>query len=146
MKTEFRKAALPAELPRLIAFDRRVFTATDCFNAEYWRECEPWWLVVGGVRVGCCAFESSRNRRKLYISTTGILPKYRRMGYGQLMKAWQVAYARRRGYSRLITHTRVSNGAMIGLNEKFGFRILRRVENYYTEPDEGAVFMELRLK
>jgi ribosomal protein S18 acetylase RimI-like enzyme len=147
MKTEFRKAAMPKELRSLMAFDRRVFPASDCFDADYWRECDAWWLVVSGVRVGCCAFEKGGEaRRSLYISTTGILPKYRGMGFGQLMKAWQVAYARRLGYRRLVTHTRKSNTAMIALNERFGFCIVRTTPGYYEEPAEAAVFMELKLK
>ena len=130
-----------------MAFDRRVFPVADCFDADYWRECEPWWLVVSGVKVGCCAFEKGgEGAPSLYISTTGILPKFRRMGYGQLMKAWEIAYGRRMGYRRLITHARESNAAMIALNERFGFRIARTTADYYVEPVEAAVFMELRLK
>jgi ribosomal protein S18 acetylase RimI-like enzyme len=147
MKTEFRKVAMPKELRSLMAFDRQVFPAADCFDADYWRECDAWWLVVSGVRVGCCAFEKGGEaRRSLYISTTGILPKYRGMGFGQLMKAWQVAYARRLGYRRLVTNTRKSNAAMIALNERFGFCIARTTPGYYEEPAEEAVFMELKLK
>ena len=147
MRTEFRKAVIPKELHSLMTFDRRIFPASDCFDAEYWRECDAWWLVASGVKVGCCAFEKGgAARRSLYISTTGILPKYRRLGYGQLMKAWEIAYARRSGYRRLGTHTRQSNAAMIALNERFGFRILRTTPGYYAEPAEAAVFMQLRLK
>jgi ribosomal protein S18 acetylase RimI-like enzyme len=146
MKTEFRKVAMPKELFSLMAFDRQVFPAADCFDADYWRGCEAWWLLVRGVRVGCCAFEKGGEAgRSLYISTTGILPKYRGMGFGQLMKAWQVAYARRLGYRRLVTHTRKSNAAMIALNERFGFCIVRTTPGYYEEPSEEAVFMELKL-
>jgi ribosomal protein S18 acetylase RimI-like enzyme len=147
MKTEFRKAAIPGELAGLMAFDRRVFPASDCFDADYWKECEAWWLLVSGVKIGCCAFEKGdAAKRSLYISTTGILPRYRRMGYGQLMKAWQIAYAHRHGYQRLVTHTRESNAPMIALNRRFGFRVARTTRNYYADPAEAAVFMELRLK
>lgn len=147
MKTEFRKASIRKELRSLMAFDRRVFPAPDCFDADYWKECEAWWLLVSGVKVGCCAFEKAGEaKRSLYISTTGILPKYRKLGFGQLMKAWEIAYARRLEYRRLITHTRASNAPMIALNRRFGFRIVRTTPEYYAEPAEAAVFMELRLK
>jgi ribosomal protein S18 acetylase RimI-like enzyme len=147
MKTEFRKAAMPGELRSLMAFDGRIFPAADRFDAEYWSMCEAWWLVVSGVKIGCCAFEKGGEAKgSLYISTTGILPKYRGLGYGRLMKAWQIAYARRHGFRRLVTHTRQSNAAMIALNERFGFRIVRTTPRYYDEPPESAVFMELKLK
>jgi ribosomal protein S18 acetylase RimI-like enzyme len=45
-----------------------------------------------------------------------------------------------------VTHTRKSNTAMIALNERFGFRIVRITPGYYEEPAEEAVFMELKLK
>jgi ribosomal protein S18 acetylase RimI-like enzyme len=144
MKTEFRKARMPGELRALMLFDRRVFPASDCFDADYWRQCEAWWLLVSGVKAGCCAFEKPRaGSRSLYIATTGILPKYRGAGCGQLMKAWQIAYARLHGYKRLLTHTRAGNAPMIALNERFGFRIVRSVPGYYAEPEEAAVFMRL---
>jgi ribosomal protein S18 acetylase RimI-like enzyme len=136
---------MPQELNALVAFDRRIFPASDRFDDEYWRQCESWWLVAGGVRVGCCAFEKKAGGRTLYIATTGILPKYQRQGFGQLMKAWQIAYAQHRGYRRLACHSRESNSPMIALNERFGFRVIRKTPGYYTEPDEAAVLMELRL-
>ncbi|HKD08651.1 MAG TPA: GNAT family N-acetyltransferase [Bryobacteraceae bacterium] len=136
---------MPHELNALIAFDRRIFPASDRFEPEYWRQCESWWLFAGGVKVGCCAFEKRAHGRTLYIATTGILPKYQRRGFGQLMKAWQIAYAQHHRFRRLIGHSRESNSRMIALNERFGFRVIRRMRGYYAEPDETAVLMELRL-
>ena len=109
MKTEFRKASVPEKIPQPDGVDRRIFPASDCFDAEYWRECEAWWLLAGGVKMGCCAFEAVPGakpggaRQSLYIGTTGILPKYRGMGFGRLMKAWEVA-----GVCTIATATGVS--------------------------------------
>ncbi len=142
MKTEFRRAIQPLELRSLMAFDRRVFPAADRFDAEYWGLCDAWWLLVDGVKAGCCAFEKDSN---LYIATTGILPKYQGRGLGALMKAWQIAYARTHGFDRLVTHSRQSNAAIIALNRRFGFRVVRTVKNYYEEPAEAGVVMRLDL-
>lgn len=144
MKTEFRKAVLPRELKALMVFDRKVFPLTDCFDADYWRECDCWWLIVSGVKIGCCAFEKTASRT-LYIATTGILPAYRGQGFGALMKAWQIAYAHRHKFRRLRAHTRQNNKRMIELNEEFGFRIVKTEAHHYTAPDEPALLMELRL-
>ena len=57
MKTEFRKAIPAAEIRSLMAFDRKVFPPSDLFDADYWKACVVYWLIVDGVKVGCCAFE-----------------------------------------------------------------------------------------
>ncbi len=159
MKTEFRKASLPRDLRGLMAFDRKVFPKSDLFDAAYWRTCTPYWMLVDGTKVGCCAFEEhkdfsddtsplDRNRSRqgtLYICTTGILPRFRRQGFGALLKSWQLAYARYHGFHRVVTNTRSRNTAMIKLNRKFGFRVVRRTPRYYSDPTDASVVMELRL-
>jgi ribosomal protein S18 acetylase RimI-like enzyme len=148
MKTEFRKATLPREIRSLMTFDRKVFSASDLFPAEYWKACESWWMVIDGVKVGCCAFERRTDLRKgsLYLASTGILPSYRGRGLGQLLKSWQIAYAHTHGFTRILTHARERNEAIIALNTKFGFRTIRTAPRYYTDPEDAAVVMELRLK
>jgi ribosomal protein S18 acetylase RimI-like enzyme len=154
MITQFRKAILPKELGALLAFDRKVFPRADRFDAQYWSACESYWMIVGATKVGCCAFEkhvdfhsddgrAPRLRGSLYISTTGILPRFQNRGFGPLMKAWEIAYARYHGFDRVITTCRKSNSRMIALNRKFGFRIVRTVSRYYVEPPDSAVLMEL---
>lgn len=139
MRVEFRKAIQPKETRALMAFDRLVFPPSDRFDADYWKQCEAWWMFVGGVKAGCCAFE------KNYIATTGILPKFRRQGLGSLMKTWQIARARRKKYTCLIAHVRAGNAASLRLNEKFGFRIARRLAAWYRDPEEDGLVMRLDL-
>ena len=159
MRTEFRKAVLPQELRSLEAFDRKVFREADWFPADYWRMCESYWLLVDDMKAGCCAFQKHVDfqedlrgdgfnpslRGTLYISTTGILPKFQGQGFGQLLKAWQIAYARRHGFTRIVTNTRKRNRSMIALNRKFGFRTVRTAPRYYSDPTDAAVVMELVL-
>ena len=143
MNTEFRKAVIPDELRSLCAFDRKVFPS-DYFPPAEWKEYESYWLILDGKKkIGCCAFE--KQDEALYIATTGILPAYQRMGFGRLIKAWQIAYARRNKFKRLIAHTRKSNAAMIALNKEFGFRQAKTIPHYYEDPDESAVVMEMKL-
>jgi ribosomal protein S18 acetylase RimI-like enzyme len=156
MKTEFRKAVLPTEITALLAFDRKVFPAADRFDKAYWAACESYWLIVGNTRIGCCAFEKNvdfhddsgnapRRAGSLYISTTGILPKFQNQGFGPLLKSWEIAYARYHGFNRIITNCRKGNARMIALNRRFGFRIVRTIPRYYTEPTDSSVLMELLL-
>ena len=159
MITEFHKAIVPDEIRSLMAFDRKVFPKSDRFEAAYWNVCEPYWMVVDGVRVGCCAFEehvdfqddTSRdglNRRRpgsLYICSTGILPKFQGKGFGGLLKSWEISFARYHGFKRMVTNTRKRNAKMIALNRKFGFRMIRTTPRYYSDPVDSTVVMELSL-
>lgn len=154
MELEFRRADVETELRRLRDFDRRVFPPADLFPADYWRECEVWWMVAEGRRVGCCAFQRDVEfrddvdghdlpaSRTLYISSTGILPAAQRRGLGRLMKAWQIAYAQHHGFRRILTNTRAGNAPMIALNSEFGFRVVRTTPGYYHDPEEATVVME----
>jgi len=161
MKTEFRKAIVPTEIRSLVSFDHKTFHAyrEDWFLPGAWSGYESWWLVVDGRKVGCSAFELHKDFQddiredgenphcpgSLYIATTGILPRFRRQGFGTLLKCWQISYARQHGFTRIVTNTRKSNKAMIGLNKKFGFRVLRTTGEYYDGPHEPTVVMEKRL-
>jgi ribosomal protein S18 acetylase RimI-like enzyme len=157
MRTEFRMAVLPRELRRLVAFDHKIFKKADWFTRSDWERFRSYWMIVDGVKVGCCAFvhdvdfqadeENPPRRGSLYIPTTGILPRYRRKGFGELLKCWQIAYARRHGFKCIVTNCRKSNRRMIALNRKFGFRIIRRSRAmYYEDPPEPTIVMELRLR
>jgi len=159
MHTEFRKVDAHREIRSLMAFDRKVFRASDRFPADYWKGCESYWMLVGDTKVGCCAFQRHVDFQEdiredglnpplqgsLYISTTGVLPKYQGMGFGQLMKCWQNSYARFHGFSRMVTNTRKQNAAMVALNRKFGFETVRATPAYYRSPPDATVVMELIL-
>lgn len=155
METEFKRAAVPEDLRRLRAFDRKVFPPSDVFGTADWREYESYWMIVDGISVGCCAFQPHVDFQddrgginppmpgSLYISTTGILPKYQGIGLGRLLKSWQVAYAHHHRFHRIVTNTRKGNARMIALNGRFGFQILRTTPGYYSGPADSTVVMEL---
>lgn len=161
MYTEFRRAVVSEEIRSLTLFDHKTFHEYpgDWFGQATWRTYESWWLIVGKRKVGCCAFGlhidfnedihpdnyNPHRRRSLYVASTGILPQFRGKDFGTLLKAWQLSYARDHGFSRIVTNTRKSNKAMIRLNEKFGFKIIRTTRSYYQDPLEATVVMERRL-
>ena len=159
MHVEFRKAVVPAELRELLAFDRKVFVKSDLFRDEDWMRDDSYWMLVDGAKTGCCAFQAHRdfsedirkdrrNARKhgsLYITTTGILPRYQGQGFGKLLKIWQIAYARLHGFNRIVTNCRMRNAAIIGLNQSLGYRFVRATPRYYSGPTDATVVMELKL-
>src|SRR5258706_3514064 len=158
MQITFRKA-LPSELQSLLAFDHAVFKRSDWFDDEDWTLFESWWMIADGVHAGCCAFEkhvdfqedlhrgrpNPRLRGSLYIASTGILPRLQGKGLGVLLKSWQISYARRYRFTRIVSNTRKSNLRMIRLNRKCGFKVIRTTRGYYHDPVESTVVMELDL-
>jgi len=162
MQTEFLRAELPRDLRSLVIFDHKAFRQypADWFDREMWLDCEAWWMLMDGKRAGCCAFQKHVDFREdigqngqnphldgsLYIVSTGILPQLRGLGLGRLLKAWQVSYAIHHGFTRIVTNTRKSNRAMIHLNRSFGFKMTRTTPDYYRQPPESTVVMELLLR
>jgi len=142
-----------------VIFDHKAFAdyKADWFRPEDWARYESWWLIVNGIKAGCCAFvpnQDFQERRdpdvrprpgSLYIASTGILPRFRGQGFGDLLKRWQISYARYHGFQRIVTNSRATNVAMIGLNHKHGFKVIRTSPGYYENPAEPVVVMELRL-
>lgn len=156
----FKRASPTREMRKLKMFDSRVFRKSDRFEASYWSVCEPWWLIIDARKVGCCAFELNVDFTddihpdgenaplpgSLYVATTGILPGHQGKGLGKFMKRWQIAYAHHHGFTRIVTNARESNNRMITLNEAFGFKPTRTTPDYYEDPLEPTVVMELMLE
>ena len=155
MMLEFRRAVLPEAGAELWRLDVEIF-GRDAFPPEDWLSLESYWIVVDGRVAGCAAFipdvefqedlrgdgENAAQRGTLYIQSTGLLRAYRGRGLGKRIKEWEIEYARRNGFRRIVTNCRESNAAMISINEKFGFRAIRSTPGYY-EDGEATVVMEL---
>ena len=154
MMLEFRKTVLPEEGAELWKMDVEIF-GVDAFAPEDWLSLESYWIVVDGRVAGCAAFipdvefgedlgdgENLAQRGTLYIQSTGLLREFRGQGVGSRVKEWQIEYARRNGFVRMVTNCRESNAAMIAINEKYGFRAIRTTPGYYAD-GEATVVMEL---
>jgi ribosomal protein S18 acetylase RimI-like enzyme len=155
MTLEFRKAALPEEAAELWKLDVEIF-GVDAFALDDWLSLESYWIVVDGRVAGCAAFihdvefgedllgdgQNVQQRGTLYIQSTGLRKEYRGQGVGSRVKEWQIEYARRNGFGRIVTNCRESNAAMIAINERFGFRTMRKTPGYYGD-GEATVVMEL---
>jgi ribosomal protein S18 acetylase RimI-like enzyme len=157
MLLEFRRAVLPDEGVELWKLDAEIF-GKDAFPPEDWLRLESYWILVEGQVAGCAAFipdvefqedlvgdgENALQLGTVYIQSTGLLRAYQGRGLGKRIKEWEIEYARRNGFRRILTNCRESNAAMISINEKYGFRAIRRTPGYY-EDGEATVVMELAL-
>lgn len=151
VRATIHKSVLPRDRDALVEFDCQVF-GSDAFAPEDWDDLESYWMLVNGKRVGCCAFkrdcdfDGKKRHGSLYIVSMGILPGYRGEGLGDGFKGWQIAWARRHGFTQIVTNSRQSNRPMIRLNEKYGFESIGNTpQGYYSQPAEPAVVMELIL-
>ncbi len=152
-KIEFRKANVPDELDALCEFDRKVFHAypADWFPREEWADFESFWMIADGITVGCSSFLHGTDYNDqprpdcLFIVSTGVLPEFRRLGFGKQQKKWQIDYAKQHGFQAIVTNARQSNESIIRLNLKLGFKIRDIDRDYYDDPDEPAIVMELQL-
>jgi ribosomal-protein-alanine N-acetyltransferase len=153
MSVEFRRVAVPDEIEALLIFDRRAFAdfPADLFDAEDWAGFVSYWMIVDGETVGCSAvvhdedYDETSKPESLWIASTGILPEHRRKGFGQMLKEWQIGYASEHGFKVIVTNMRKSNDPIIALNEKLGFTVREISPEYYSEPNEDAIVMELQL-
>jgi ribosomal protein S18 acetylase RimI-like enzyme len=153
MNVEFSKAKIPEEIDALLEFDRKVFSAfpTDLFSPEEWAEYESYWAIADGETVGCTAlihnvdYDEKPRPKSLYVASTGVLPEFQGLGLGTKQKQWQIDYAKQHGFTLIVTNMRESNIKSIKLNEKFGFNRRTLVPEYYLDPTEKALVMELEL-
>jgi ribosomal protein S18 acetylase RimI-like enzyme len=101
--------------------------------------------------VGCSAFQCNVDYDEepkvgcLYVASTGILPEFQGKGLGRKQKEWQIEDARNHGFSVIATNMRQSNAPIIHLNQSLGFKFRTSEADYYHDPDEPAVVMELSL-
>lgn len=83
--------------------------------------------VVEGEWVGLCEmWRSGDDTFTVYEELTGVLRGHRRRGVGTALVAAAAAWARSRGYHRMLTSTSIANEAMQGLARGLGFRVAGR--------------------
>lgn len=157
MKIEIKPADVVTEAANLIALDARMFLPSDRFDDPGdWQEYIAFWIVVDGQVVGSIAFGlnvefsgswdiDKSNPGSLYIASTGILPEFQQKGIGNIVKQWEIDWAKSHGFKRISTNCRASNQGSLRLNAKFGFKVISEIPHYYEDPDEPAIVMKLEL-
>lgn len=71
---------------------------------------------------------------------------YQNQGYGSKMVRYIIEYCKLFNIQKIGLEVREFNIPAIRLYEKFGFKKVRRIENYYKKPTEDAFFMALDMK
>ena len=158
MDIQIQRANLALDAVHLSEMDVKIFDADAFAFVEDWNGLECFWVIVDGVRIGCFALRHNSTMAhdyddeypyvpgSLYIVSTGLLPEFQGKGIGSFVKQWQIDYAKSHGFRVINTNCRRSNEASYRLNTKFGFVYIGQVPDYYEDPTEDALVLELRLK
>lgn len=83
--------------------------------------------------------------REMRINSLAVHPGWRKRGIGRRFLRFLLEYAVTQGCSEAMLEVRPSNGSAIGLYRAAGFAAVGRRKGYYTDTDEDAVVMHLRL-
>src|SRR3990167_6244479 len=149
MLVSFRRVR-PDEVDLLCELDVKIFGGDGFESPEDWEGLEIYFIVtdqevvkiIDQQIVGSIAFrhhsDISENHEaeyphlhnSLYLVSVGILPEKQARGIGSMAMAWIVDYARRYGFSRIVSNARKSNLPSLRLHKKFKFKIIRTIPRY----------------
>ena len=164
MLVSFRRVR-PDEVDLLCELDVKIFGGDGFESPEDWEGLEIYFIVtdqevvkiIDQQIVGSIAFrhhsDISENyeaeyphlHNSLYLVSIGILLEKQGEGIGSIAMTWLIDYARRHGFTKLVSNARKSNLPSIRLHQKFGFETTRIIPEYYERPDEDAIVFELNL-
>lgn len=81
----------------------------------------------------------------LLSASLGVLPAFRGRGVASAVRRWVIGYAKSEGFGRIVTYCRPSNTAIVRINQKFGFELIGEFPDYWEDPVEPCLVMELKL-
>jgi [ribosomal protein S18]-alanine N-acetyltransferase len=82
---------------------------------------------------------------ELHINNVAVRDAYRRNGIGYMLLSRAIEQGKRMGVNSAFLEVRSGNSAAQALYKKCGFRPVARRPNYYSEPLEDAIVMNLIL-
>jgi ribosomal-protein-alanine N-acetyltransferase len=92
-------------------------------------------------------FVASRlNADELHINNIAVRHVYRRCGLGGALLDAVLREGARQGARKALLEVRLSNEAAQKLYTKYGFKVMARRPNYYTQPLEDALLMSASLE
>ncbi|HEY9584055.1 MAG TPA: GNAT family N-acetyltransferase [Candidatus Paceibacterota bacterium] len=147
----------PDEVKILCELDVQIFE-NNAFDApELWENLETFFILADKFIVGSIAlrhntgmadhydYEYLPETGSIYIVSIGLLPAWQDRKIGKQGMQWIIAYARKNNFTRIVSNVRASNIRSILLHQGAGFRISQLIPEYYEEPKEDTVVLELKL-
>ena len=118
--------------------DSKCFGREAC-NREYFfraaqNERQEFWVAERDGKVIACA-GAEINSDTAEIESLAVDPEYRRQGVATILLIKLLDAIKRRGATFIILEVRPSNKAAIALYKDFGFQIVEREKDYYSDED-----------
>jgi [ribosomal protein S18]-alanine N-acetyltransferase len=137
------RPATVSDLPRILAIERAGFGewAWDRnLFAEYARKCGELFLVAedGERVVGYCIGCITRGTASL--ESIAVAPSMKGKGVADALLRGLLRRLRRRGVGRVGLMVKVTNLRAMGFYERYCFRRVRRVPQYYEDGEDGVLF------
>ena len=79
------------------------------------------------------------------ITRVALLPEYRQQGQGSLLVESMLRWAEQLGLHNIFLEVRRSNRGARALYEKYQFQVIGERKDYYKQPTEDALIMQLNL-
>jgi len=100
-----------------------------CFEGDTLLGYAGAWLVVDEV----------------HITNVAVAPEYRRQGIGKALVSAMLEWAAHKGAVHMELEVRAGNQGAIALYSALGFHKVGRRPNYYSQPQEDAILMNVEL-
>jgi ribosomal-protein-alanine N-acetyltransferase len=137
------------DLPEVMGIERRSFAAP--WSTKLFRETLSFPLSVSLVIrkkvdkkvAGYANFYLIGS--EVQILNIAVAPAERRRGYATMLLGCAMRLLRKRGAEEFFLEVREGNADAIGLYRKLGFKKVGRRQKYYTETNEDALVMHLKV-
>jgi [ribosomal protein S18]-alanine N-acetyltransferase len=142
------RAAAVADLPNMMALERRAATAAHWSDEQYqalFRDFDPGRVALVMQEESCLqGFVIARVLGEEWeIENIAIAGPARRRGLGTRLVGELLDLARAQGAAAVFLEVRESNQAARALYEKWAFRESGRRRRYYKDPEEDAILYRL---
>lgn len=133
-------------LPEIMKLENACFAPSwseQSVLSEFTAEGADFLLDVDGDEImGFCSIRTMYEDAELF--QIAVSPEHRRNGLAEKMLNYALDCAKSRGAEKMMLEVRQGNAPAIALYEKLGFTRIALRKNYYEQPVENAVIMELR--
>lgn len=136
-RTDFRRLTV-ADAEVAAELDSKCFGREACDREYFYRaatnERQEFWVAERGGKIIACA-GAEINSDTAEIESLAVDAEYRRQGVATVLLVKLLGAVKKRGATFIILEVRPSNKAAIALYKGFGFQIVEREKDYYSDED-----------
>ena len=136
-QTDFRKLTT-ADAEVAAELDSKCFGSEACGREYFFRaaqdERQEFWVAERDGKVIACA-GAELDSDTAEIESLAVDPEYRRQGIATILLLKLLDAIKKRGATFFVLEVRPSNKAAIALYKSFGFQIVEREKDYYSDED-----------